>query len=42
MDGATLALIELVLVAGIVLGFAVWELIALRRDSRGDDRDPRR
>ena len=32
MSGNTLFLLELLSGSGIVLGFAVWELISLRRD----------
>jgi hypothetical protein len=34
-----LALLELLLVFGIVVGLAVWQLVSLRRDDR-DDRKP--
>lgn len=38
MEG-TAALVELVLVFGAVLGFAVWEVWKLRRERRKDDQD---
>lgn len=38
MSGNQLALIELLLVFGLVLGFAVWQLIAVRRSQREDRR----
>jgi hypothetical protein len=34
-----LVLLELLLVLGVVLGLAVWQLVSLRRDDR-DDRKP--
>lgn len=34
MSGSALALAELLLVAGAVLGFGIWELWKLRRDKR--------
>jgi hypothetical protein len=36
MKGQTIFFIELVLVHGAVLGWAVWELISLRRQQRRD------
>jgi hypothetical protein len=36
MAGETLALLEMLLVFGLVLGFAVWQLVALRRVRKGD------
>lgn len=36
MDSNLLGLIELLLVAGGVLGFAIWELVSVRRSIRRD------
>ena len=37
MSSGTLVLLEMLLVLGLVLGWAVWELVSLRRDKRGDE-----
>jgi hypothetical protein len=37
MEGSVLVLIELLLVVGIVVGFAVRELVVLRREKEKDD-----
>lgn len=34
MSGSTIALAEMILVAGAVLGWAFWELWKLKRDKR--------
>ena len=34
MSGSTLALAEMLLVSGVVLGWAFWELWKLKRDKR--------
>jgi hypothetical protein len=36
MAGETLAILEMLLVFGLVLGFAVWQLVALGRVRRDD------
>lgn len=36
MSSGTLVLLEMLLVLGLVLGWAVWELVSLRRDKRRD------
>lgn len=36
MSSGTLVLLEMLLVLGLVLGWAVWELLSLRRDKRRD------
>jgi hypothetical protein len=37
MSSGTLVLLEMLLVLGLVLGWAVWELVSLRRDKRRDE-----
>ncbi|CAN5906216.1 hypothetical protein BH11PSE8_BH11PSE8_33450 [soil metagenome] len=36
MSGGWIAALELLLVLGVVLGLAIWELIRLRRDREKD------
>ena len=37
MEGGTLALIEMLLVFGLVIGFGVWQLVSVRRSIRQDE-----
>lgn len=37
MEGGTLALIEMLLVFGLVVGFGVWQLVSVRRSIREDE-----
>lgn len=39
MSGGWIAALELLLVLGVVLGLAVWELVRLRRDRDRDSGD---
>jgi hypothetical protein len=39
VTSGTLVLLEFLLVAGLVIGFGVWQLASLRRDRRRSDRD---
>jgi len=38
MNGDLFKLVELILIFGVVLGFAVWELVKLHRDEHSDDK----
>ncbi len=42
MSGSALGLIELILVFGLLLGFGVWQLYAVRRDQRRADEEGQR
>lgn len=42
MSGSALGLIELIVVFGLLLGFGLWQLYAVRRDQRRADEDARR
>lgn len=42
MSSGTLVFLELLLVLGLVLGFASWELRSLGKDKRGKDGRPER
>jgi len=37
MGGNVLALLEMLLVFGVVVGFGVWQLVSLRRAHRRDE-----
>ena len=37
MGGNVLALLEMLLVFGVVVGFGVWQLVSLRRERRRDE-----
>ena len=42
MSSNALGLIELILVFGLLLGFGLWQLYAVRRDQRRADAEARR
>jgi hypothetical protein len=42
MSSNALGLIELILVFGLLLGFGLWQLYAVRRDQRRADEEARR